>query len=221
MIEVDPIISENSSSLLRDAIAYLLNALIQVQARKTSHPAGFTPLKPESNADTNGVSAEVSMPSLNETDVENRIHLSLSELEDSVLLNLAYVNLCLQNFLPALKYCEQVIQKEAGVSERNRFLAKTYATEARCFLNESKALDLSFYGAYDGKDLLPASRLVNIATVLIYQGDLAGAVVKLMQAFSLSPNDPDVLRGLMYVYLRQGKVKEALQLSRRINPSIQ
>ena len=215
---------EEGLTVLRDAQSHLLNALIQVKTRRTSNPEGFTELraeKAEAFVDANGPMADGSLSGPNEFDGDGRAHLSLSDLEDSILLNLAYVNLCLNNYLPALTYARQVILKATGTSDRSRFLAQSYAAEAFCMLGESISVDPTFYASYDGMEISTAHRLHNFATTLVYQGDFDNALAKYLQAYAVSPQDPVILRGVMYVYMRQGKLKEALQLCRRLNPSLQ
>lgn len=191
-----------------------------MRARRASHPQGFTELRAE-RAEAFPDANDASASALNESESEGRVHLSLSDLEDGVLLNLAYVNLCLRNFHPALTYARQVVLKGAATSDRSRFLAQSYAAEAFCMLGEANSVDPGFYAANDSADLSLAHRLHNSATALVYQGDLDGALAKYLQAVALSPLDPEVLRGILYVYMRQGKLKEALQLCRRLNPSLQ
>ena len=224
VIDTEPAAPEEGLVVLRDAQTYLLNALIQIKTRRAANPDGFTELRTERVecfADANSSIADASMSALNELDAEGRVHLSLSDLEGSILLNLAYVNLSLNNFLPALTYARQILLKGTGASEQNRFLAQSYAAEAFCMLGEASNVDPAFNANSDGLDVSAAHRLHNFATALVYQGDLDGALAKYLQAYALSPLDPVLLRGAMYVYMRQGKLKEALLLCRRLNPSIQ
>jgi tetratricopeptide (TPR) repeat protein len=152
---------------------------------------------------------------------DNRVVLSLSDIEDSTLVLLSYVCLCLGDFVVARKYALNVMHKDAAVSERLRHLARAYYTEAQCSLGSVKASDLELYSTGDDNTCLaPTAKLANMAAALLLGGDLAGALQRYSRAYSLSPSDPVVLRGIVYIYLRQGKVKEALQLAKKATGGI-
>jgi tetratricopeptide (TPR) repeat protein len=151
-----------------------------------------------------------------EMDSEGRELVTLSELEDTALVLSAYAGLCLGDPAAALTRARTVLLREDG-SARLRFLARCYASEAELALGQVD-VDLSFYLAHDGSMLSQTSKLVNYGAMQVAQADLTGALATYLQAYSISPNDTNVIKGVAYVYLRLGKIKEALLIANYNQP---
>lgn len=192
------------SSTLRDAISYLTTALCL--ARKRRDAETFTELRSEREA------GDADAPLEGESAA--RDFLSLSELEDRALLLLSYCNLCLRNHVSALRHATFLMSKP-GVGDKVLELARCYAAEARFSMCDLAGIDLALFADESMTCLSASSRLVNAAAVQATRGNLSAAAALYTKALELSPSDVNAIRGLVYVFLRQGNVKDALQLGRR------
>ena len=65
-----------------------------------------------------------------------------------------------------------------------------------------------------------AALCVNLASIRIQQNELELAEKSLRQALLFSPSSMDALRGLVYLHLRQGQSKHAMQILQERRPNI-
>lgn len=160
-------------------------------------------------------------------------------IEETALLQLCYVHLCLGDPICALGYANEILGKNGTLQERSRYLAQSYLMEALCALGRvQEASEVANSQRVGVKDLsgcsIPASWstdgvtgnpqqlaravvLVNRGAVCILQGKLEEAKLRMQAALSECPNFTPAAQGLLYVLLRKGQnPAEALQLMRTL-----
>jgi len=162
-------------------------------------------------------------------------------LKKHILLQLAYLHLCQENYTACLKNTNEIRSMHLGGSDedkKKKFLSDTYSVEALCGLgrvdeaitlmgdlnwisNETSG-DSGSAGTWSGDidpplsdaDTMKLGILVNRSAVLCLSGKLDEAETMLRQTIRVCPNHNALTRNLIYVLLRQGRSDAALEVLR-------
>lgn len=162
----------------------------------------------------------------------------------AALTSLAYCSLCQSHPVVALDYSMRLLSSLPKCNATQQYLCHTYAAEALCTMNRcSEALVQMNAAIALSKDATvsttvpskstkttttiastPTSTtarallLVNLASIRLQQNELDLAEKSLRQALLLDPASSDALRGMVYLRLRQGQSKSAMQLLQERRP---
>ena len=159
----------------------------------------------------------------------------------AALASLSYCSLCQNHPIKALDYAKRLLSYSC--SKGQQYVAHSYAAEALCTMNRCEealvhlhALEemaskksVTVVDDMDNKGGLAsaptsakarAALCVNLASIRIQQNELELAEKSLRQALLFSPSSMDALRGLVYLHLRQGQSKHAMQILQERRPNI-
>jgi len=140
----------------------------------------------------------------------------------NVLICLAYVNLCTGCPNQTEKYCKELIQSISSSSQASshfKIRANNYIAEALCMLGRAEeavqSLDLSAGEIIDSsEDNRVCGNFTNLAAVYVLEKNISKAHLCLKAALSCNPNYTPALRLLAYLFLKLGKINEAMKLMR-------
>eukprot|EP00750_Incisomonas_marina_P003425 INCI13112.1.p1 GENE.INCI13112.1~~INCI13112.1.p1 ORF type:complete len:730 (+),score=118.55 INCI13112.1:188-2377(+) len=131
-----------------------------------------------------------------------------------VLLNIAYVSLCLNNPVQAVLHTKRLLALP-DLDAVTTCRARLYCAEAQCLLSrvsdaQRTLADAPTHGGIPTRERV--ATLVALANVHILQGQLDEAEAAVRRALKLSPGLPDGLRLMVYINLKRGKTSHVLKI---------
>jgi tetratricopeptide (TPR) repeat protein len=143
--------------------------------------------------------------------------LPLRRVLQAVLLNIAYVSLCLNNPVQALRYARQLLDM-ADCDPVTCAQARLYCAEAQCLLSHVAEAQRTLAEAPSNQQqqVLPTrervATLVALANVHVLQEQLDEAEAVVRRALKLSPGCSEAMRLIVYINLKRGRTAKALRL---------